>query len=114
MGPEQRLFAAHEDILCKSPFFAHHCRQQFFESNGKRVDIPNETPEVFSAILEYLYKGDYTPRVEYDRKQGSWYLDDADTATGTSESTICAADGTTILKDTVIYVRRHSPYAYFV
>lgn len=104
IGPEQRLFAAHEDVLCKSSFFAHHCRQQFFESNGKRVDLPNESPEVFSAILEYLYKGDYTPKVEFDKKHNSWFLDDSTSSSGTSESIVYAADGTAILKDTVIYV----------
>ncbi|KXT16229.1 hypothetical protein AC579_6943 [Pseudocercospora musae] len=107
VGPEQRLFAAHEDVLCKSTFFAIQCRQQFFETNGKRVDLPNESPEVFSAILEYLYKGDYTPKVEFDKKHNSWFLDDTPSATGTSESIVYAADGTAILKDTVIYCSAH-------
>lgn len=110
VGPEQRLFAAHEDVLCKSTFFAIQCRQQFFETNGKRVDLPNESPEVFSAILEYLYKGDYTPKVEFDKKHNSWFLDDTPSSTGSSESTVYAADGTAILKDTVIYVSLASPY----
>ncbi|EME46099.1 hypothetical protein DOTSEDRAFT_70184 [Dothistroma septosporum NZE10] len=107
VGPEQRLFAAHENILSKSPFFTEACRAQFFESNGKRVEIPNEAPEVFSAILEYLYKGDYTPRINFDKKHGSWYLDEGDAATGMSENTIYTGAGTAILKDTVIYCSAH-------
>lgn len=103
VGPEQRLFAAHEDILCKSPFFAESCRAQFFEANGKRVDLPAESPEVFSAILEYLYKGDYTPKINFDKKHGSWYLEN-DAATGMSENTIYTPSGIAILKDTVLYV----------
>jgi hypothetical protein len=32
VGPDQRLFAAHEDVLCHSPYFAEVLRGQFFES----------------------------------------------------------------------------------
>ncbi|GIZ42654.1 hypothetical protein CKM354_000591300 [Cercospora kikuchii] len=103
IGSEQRLFAAHEDVLSKSPAFAQQIRKQFFESNGKRIDIPNELPEVFSAILEYLYKGDYTPKLEYDKKHQSWFLDDGDAANGMTESTVRTPDNHVVLKDTVIY-----------
>ena len=106
IGPEQRLFAAHEDVLCRSPVFAQQIRKQFFESDasGKRIDVPNEMPEVFSAILEYLYKGDYSPKLEYDKKHQSWFLDDGDATSGMTESTVCTPDNHVILKDTVIYV----------
>ncbi|KAI5359634.1 Putative BTB/POZ domain-containing protein [Septoria linicola] len=107
IGPEQRLFAAHEDVLCRSPVFAEQIRKQFFESNGKRIDVPNEMPEVFSAILEYLYKGDYTPKLEYDKKHQSWFLDDGDAAKGLNESTVYINDNYTVLKDTVIYCSAH-------
>ncbi|CAK3770905.1 hypothetical protein DOTSEDRAFT_70184 [Lecanosticta acicola] len=107
VGPEQRLFAAHEDVLCKSPYFAEACRAQFFEANGKRVEIPNEAPEVFSAILEYLYKGDYSPKLNYDKRHGSWYLEEDDSARGMNESIVYTASGTAILKDTVVYCSAH-------
>ncbi|KAJ8607446.1 hypothetical protein MRB53_040296 [Persea americana] len=105
VGHEQRLFAAHEDVLCKSPFFAEACRAQFFETAGKRIDLPSEIPEVFSAILEYLYKGDYTPKIQYSKKQGRWYLEDGETAQGNAvaESIIFTRSGAAVLKDTVIY-----------
>ena len=103
VGPSQRLFAAHEDVLCKSPHFAQMCRAQFFQTPGKRIDLPNEEPEVFSAVLEYLYKGDYTPKVAYDKKRASWYLEDSDAAAG--ESTIHQGSvGGAVLKDTIVYV----------
>jgi hypothetical protein len=102
VGPSQRLFAAHEDVLCKSTHFAQHCRAQFFETSGKRVDLPNEEPEVFSAVLEYLYKGDYSPKLSYDKKRATWFLEDNDGSTG--ESTINQGVGGSVLKDTVIYV----------
>ena len=105
VGPEQRLFAAHEDVLRKSPYFADACRAQFFEANGKRVELPNEVPEVFSAILEFLYKGDYSPKLNYDKTKGSWFLDGGKTGKSMSENVIYTSTGNAILKDTIIYVR---------
>ena len=55
VGREGRLFAAHEDVLSLSPFFAAACRGQFLETESKRIDLPDEEPEIFSCILEYLY-----------------------------------------------------------
>lgn len=105
MGPEQRLFAAHEDVLCKSPYFAQACSAQFFEPSNKRIELINETPEVFSAILEYLYKGDYSPQLAYDKKRTSFYL--TKNGTPTAESTV-QVNGCEVLKDTAIYVRPSS------
>ncbi|KAK5012238.1 hypothetical protein LTR39_004249, partial [Cryomyces antarcticus] len=48
VGPDQRLFAAHEDVLCHSPFFQAACRGQFFDSTSQRIDLPDEEPEIFS------------------------------------------------------------------
>lgn len=42
VGHEQRLFAAHEDVLSLSPFFTAALRGQFFESASKRVELPDE------------------------------------------------------------------------
>ena len=83
VGKDQRLFAAHEDVLCRSPWFAEACRQQFFSSPGqRRITLPDEEPEIFSAVLEYLYKGDYYPRLLHDRKRNTWSLEDASVAAG--------------------------------
>ena len=55
-------------------------------------------------MLEYLYKGDYSPKLAYDKKRASWYLEDNDAPTG--ENTIhLGGVGGAVLKDTVIYVR---------
>jgi hypothetical protein len=77
VGADQRLFAAHEDVLSQSPFFAHALRDQFFESANRRIDLPNEEPEIFSCILEYLYKGDYYPRLMHDKRRQTWMLEGA-------------------------------------
>jgi hypothetical protein len=78
----------------KTSYHIHH--------GSKRIDLPDEEPEVFSSILEYLYKGDYYPRMEYDKKRNSWNLEDGGNGSGTNEAVVQSAGGP-ILKDTVIY-----------
>ncbi|KAF2637397.1 hypothetical protein P280DRAFT_102582 [Massarina eburnea CBS 473.64] len=102
VGRDQRLFAAHEDVLSHSPYFQSACRDQFFSSANKRIDLPDEDPEVFSSILEYLYKGDYYPRLEYDVKRKTWNLEDGGNSNGTAEAVIHTQFGP-ILKDTIVY-----------
>jgi hypothetical protein len=80
VGREGRLFAAHEDVLCRAPFFRATCRGRVLEAQSPqswRISLPDEEPEIFSAVLEYLYKGDYYPRLLHDRHRGSWQLEDA-------------------------------------
>jgi hypothetical protein len=114
VGHEQRLFAAHEDVLRHSPYFAEICNSQFFQSS-KRIDLPDDEPEIFSSVLEYLYKGDYYPRLEFDKRQRSWALEGAAGMEyggrfSTIESTVFV-NGTpvVVLKDTVIYVSLSCP-----
>ena len=42
VGPDQRVFAAHEDVLCLSPFFATNLRDKFYEGAPKKVELPDE------------------------------------------------------------------------
>jgi hypothetical protein len=76
VGKDQRTFAAHQDVLSHSPFFAAMCQDQFFESN-RRILLPDEEPEIFSCVLEYLYKGDYYPRLVHDKRRDTWLLEGA-------------------------------------
>ena len=102
VGIEARLFACHESILSSSPFFAAICRGQYLESSTKRVDLPEEIPEVFSSVLEYLYKGDYYPRLLHNKRKNIWELEDA--ANNTPEPTVFNPEAQQhILKDTVVY-----------
>ncbi|KAL8716368.1 MAG: hypothetical protein Q9220_000275 [cf. Caloplaca sp. 1 TL-2023] len=109
IGQEPRLFAAHEDILSFSPFFAAALKGQFYESTAKRVALPDEDPQIFSCILEYLYKGDYYPRMLYNKRRASFELEDAQDlqnlgGRGSIESTVdILGAGGALLKDTVIY-----------
>jgi hypothetical protein len=113
VGKEGRLFAAHEDVLAASPFFEAVARGQFrSESGSKRIDLPDEEPEIFSCILEYLYKGDYYPRLLHNKRRNSWELEDAVKSPnpentggrGSVEATCYISSvGEHLLKDTVIY-----------
>jgi len=113
VGKEGRLFAAHEDVLAASPFFAAACRGQFrSEAQSKRIDLPDEEPEIFSCVLEYLYKGDYYPRLIHNKRRNSWELEDAVKSpnpenTGgrgsVEATTYISSVGEHLLKDTVIY-----------
>jgi hypothetical protein len=113
VGPDQRLFAAHEDVLCHSPFFAAALRDQFFESSNRRIDLPSEEPEIFSCVLEYLYKGDYYPRLLHDKRRQTWMLEGAVDSPDPSkppggrqavEPTLFHSGvGDVILRDTAVY-----------
>lgn len=41
VGRDQRLFAAHEDVLSLSTFFAAALKDQFYEGSSKRVALPD-------------------------------------------------------------------------
>lgn len=70
VGRDCRLFAAHEHRLAPSPFLREACRAQDLAPPGQRtIYLPEEEPEVFSLILQYLYQGDYGPDVAYDREK---------------------------------------------
>ncbi|KFZ12083.1 hypothetical protein V501_04405 [Pseudogymnoascus sp. VKM F-4519 (FW-2642)] len=112
VGKEGRLFAAHEDVLCLSPFFAAVCRGKFLDAQSKRIELPDEEPEIFSCILEYLYKGDYYPRALQNKRRSTWELEDAVSSPnpengggrGNAEATTFVSSvGEYLLRDTVIY-----------
>lgn len=65
-----------------SPFFTAALRGQFLESHSKRINLPEEIPEIFSSVLEYLYKGDYYPRLLHNKRRSTWELEDAADNTG--------------------------------
>jgi hypothetical protein len=113
VGADQRLFAAHEDVLSHSPFFASALRDQFFESTNRRIDLPNEEPEIFSCILEYLYKGDYFPRLMHDKRRQTWMLEGAvsspdpnqkgDRTVAVEPTFFHSGVGDVLLRDTAVY-----------
>ena len=72
---------------------------------SKRISLPDEEPEIFSSVLEFLYKGDYTPRLVHNKRRNSYELEAAtEEQRSAVESTVYhrSIDGD-LLKDTVIY-----------
>ncbi|KAJ6443063.1 BTB/POZ domain-containing protein [Purpureocillium lavendulum] len=105
VGAEQRLFAAHEEVLCSSPFFFNALRNGYMDPSAKRIALADEEPEIFSSVLEFLYKGDYYPRLLHNKRRNSWELEPSNAdGRGSVESTVYhrGIDGD-LLKDTVIY-----------
>jgi hypothetical protein len=107
VGHEQRLFAAHEDVLCFSPYFAAALRGKFLDGGAKKLELPDEEPEVLSCVLEFLYKGDYYPRLMHNKRRNTWDLEDAQDSKlggrGSSESTISLPGIGDVLRDTIVY-----------
>lgn len=108
VGRDSRVFACHEDVLSLSPFFAAVLKGQSYENSSKQIQLPDEEPEVFSSVLEYLYKGDYYPRLIQDKKRNTWQLEDAGMGDnydqGSTHTTVYHNGvGGVLLKDSVIY-----------
>ncbi|OJJ60606.1 hypothetical protein ASPSYDRAFT_87183 [Aspergillus sydowii CBS 593.65] len=110
VGRDQRLFVAHENILSRSPFFDLVLRDQFpIGSVNKALVLSDEEPEVLSCFLEFLYKGDYTPRLQRNKSRKTWelesFLDDHHPGgSGLSQSTIFHSGvGDLVLRDTAVY-----------
>ena len=54
VGCDQRLFAAHEDILSSSPFFAAALKGQFYEATTKKVELRDESVCLIRMPLQAL------------------------------------------------------------
>jgi BTB/POZ domain len=70
-------------VLCRSTFFEAACKGQFYDSNARRINLPDESAEVLSAVLEYLYKGDYYPKLLHDKRKDTWELEGKNDAEAT-------------------------------
>lgn len=42
VGPDQRLFAAHEDVLSISPYFRAALKEMSLEDGAKQLALPDE------------------------------------------------------------------------
>ena len=72
------------------------------------TDSAKREPEILSCVLEFLYKGDYYPRLMNNKRRNTWELEGAQDpkngGRGSSESTIyLSAVGGEVLRDTVVY-----------
>lgn len=60
VGPDAVVFHAYEATLCRVPFFRAALQGQFQEATEKKITMPEEKPEVISALIEYICTGNYT------------------------------------------------------
>lgn len=108
VGREGRIFAAHEHVLSRSPFLRDALQAQIGAGQARRVlQLVDETPEILSAILEYLYTRDYKPRLVRNH-HGGCELEAEDShnpgGCGSVESTLHHPGvGGDLLKDTAVY-----------
>jgi hypothetical protein len=75
------------------------------ESQTKRLYLTEEEPEIFSCVLEYMYKGDYYPRLVLDKRRDTWILEpQSEESRSSANSTVFhhRTEGD-LLKDTVVY-----------
>jgi hypothetical protein len=50
VGRDQRLFAAHEDVLSNSPFFSTALKDQMLDGSAKQLALPDE----YAFLSRYL------------------------------------------------------------
>jgi hypothetical protein len=55
VGQDKQKYTPHKDILTRVKFFAACLDSGFRESKENEILLPEEEPEVFERILEYLY-----------------------------------------------------------
>lgn len=63
----KNTFYAHEGILSKSAFFERALNGGFKEATTREVLLPDDEPEIFSSVLEYLYGEEYAPRLKFHK-----------------------------------------------
>ncbi|KAK7743482.1 hypothetical protein SLS53_004016 [Cytospora paraplurivora] len=112
VGHEHRIFAAHEHVLCNSPYFADTLKNDQYTDQNRRISLPDESPEIFSSVLEYLYKGDYYPRLVHNKRHNLWEIERQTPEDAHHGGPVVdpytvyhkdAASSDHLLKDTVIY-----------
>lgn len=59
VGPEdeEKTFTAHASYLSQSPVFDRMCNGHFEEAHTFKIRLPEDTPKVIEALIEYLYSG---------------------------------------------------------
>ncbi|KAL9595000.1 MAG: hypothetical protein Q9179_005159, partial [Wetmoreana sp. 5 TL-2023] len=59
VGPEAKIMKVHAAYLCQSPVLERMCNARFKESQTKQIALPDDDPKVVTAIIQYLYGGDF-------------------------------------------------------
>jgi hypothetical protein len=57
VGPDEVKMSAHENVISQSPVLKACCKPNFKEGLTKHIELPEDNPETFHLLLEYLYTG---------------------------------------------------------
>lgn len=60
VGEDRVQFYAHKDTLCQLPFFQAALSGGFKEASEQVITLPEDKPSHVSALIEFLYTGNYT------------------------------------------------------
>lgn len=60
VGENRIEFHVYEDTLCQLSFFRAALQGQFREALERTINMPEDYPSEVSALVEYLYTGNYT------------------------------------------------------
>ena len=64
VGPQKRVFSAHQAVLSKSPFFRAACGGSFREATSRCLVLEEDDPLLFRHMLDALYCGEYHPKIK--------------------------------------------------
>lgn len=93
----------------RSPSSLRHCLLPPPVGRAMNDSLFIREPEILSCILEYLYKGDYFPRLLHNKRRNSWELESAEIdhktgGRGSSEAIMFHPGvGGELLRDTAVY-----------
>jgi hypothetical protein len=58
IGPERKQFTVHKKLLCdRCEFFSKAFRGNFREAEKGEMYLPEDDPDAFSPLVDYLYRG---------------------------------------------------------
>lgn len=61
VGQERVEFHTYEDTLCQLPFFQAALQEGHYrEPSGRTLEMPEDDPTKVSALIEFMYTGNYT------------------------------------------------------
>ncbi|RPA87493.1 hypothetical protein BJ508DRAFT_320506 [Ascobolus immersus RN42] len=97
--PAQSTLTAHQSLLTMSPYFARLCEDLPTKAGLYEIRLPEDELEPMGCFLQYLYTGDYFPKII----KGVSGEDTLEEDPELEESTATDKDGTQLLKHAKVY-----------
>ena len=58
---DSETWIVHDAVLSQSPVLARMCQTPMSQAQNQLIKLPEDDPNIFGRVLEYLYCGDYNP-----------------------------------------------------